>query len=258
MKKKLIQILFAFLFSALAMPAMSEERTYPIDADAVKISKTSNVSMWQGFEFGRPTNVAQFFDDFFDITLARWVVTETGTNTQAIKDAANGILLLTNAAADNDVTSMQLGNTGDATTGESFLPAVGRTIWCESKFAISDATDSDFLVGLSITDTTPIDSANAIIFRKDDDATALKFQTGPTATASLDSNVGTMTAATYTTVGFRVTGTSLVEYWVDGVKKGSFTTNIPTTEMRPTIMIQNGTNAAKNASIDYLFCAETR
>lgn len=255
--KKWFLSLFLMMVAVTAL-AYDGQRTYNINADTVKIQKTSNQTMWQGYEFGRPGAQAQFLDDFFDITLARWVVTEGGAGTQAITDEANGVLLLTNAAADDNSISMQLGNTADAGTGESFLPASGRTIWCESKFKISDATESDFLFGLSITDTTPLDSTNLIAFRKDDGSTALKFVTGPTATASLDSNVGTITAATYVVAGFRVTGTNLVEYWVNGVKKGSFTTNIPTTEMRPTIHIQNGEAVAKTASIDYVFCAESR
>lgn len=257
MKKFLLPFLILMTMASSAF-GYGDNRVYKIDADTVQIHKSSNPSLWQDYEFGRPTAMASYFEDFYTVTLAQWVITEAGAGTEAITNEANGVLLLTNAAADDNSISMQLGNTADAGTGESFQPLAGRTIYCETKVKISDATESDFLFGLSITDTTPLDSTNLVAFRKDDGSTALKFLTGPTATASLDSNVATVVAATYMVLGFKITGTGLVEYYVNDVKKGSFSTNIPTVTMRPTIHIQNGEAVAKTASVDYVFCSETR
>jgi len=212
--------------------------------------------MWDDFEFGRPGRMACYFDDFFVFTAANWVVTETGTNTQAITDEHGGVLLLTNAAADDDRTGLQLGNTGDAGTGESIAPASGRLIYYETRLKISDATQSDFVAGLVTTDTTPLTSANSIKFQKDDGDTQLDVIAENT-TQSIQTNVFTVTTG-YMVLGFKVTGLDKIEYWVNNNKVATIQTNITSTEMRPTFHIQNGEAVAKTMSIDYLFVAATR
>ena len=232
--------------------------TLDFDAEYRGINRTDITnSMWDQFAFGPPGRFSSYYNDFHSVTLAEWVVTETGVNTQVINDAANGILLLTNAAADNDLTSMQLGNTADGGTGESWLPIASRHIWFEARLAISDATQSDMLIGLVVTDTTPLANANGIYFRKDDGDTQIDFETNNTSVASTSSAVGVMDTA-FHTYGFKVTGTGQVEGYLDGVLVATLTSRIPTTELRVTCHIQNGEAVAKTLSWDYVFVAQTR
>lgn len=228
-----------------------------LDREAWRLTRGENEGMWEGFEFGRPGRMAYYFQDFFAWTAAEWVVTETGTNTQAITDEHGGVLLLTNAAADNDLTSLQLGNTGDAATGESIACASGRVVFFETRLKISDATQSDFLAGLVVTDTTPLANANGIHFIKDDGDTQLDIVTTNTSVSTIQTNVFTV-GTSYMKLGFKVTGLDKVEYWVNDVKVGTNSSQIPTTEIRPTFHIQNGEAVAKTMSIDYFVVAATR
>lgn len=208
-----------------------------------------------GFPAPDPTKLSTFWTDFHTFTAGDWTITETeagaGDASQVITDEANGVLLITNDAADNDLVSMQL-------VGESFLPAAGRDIWFKTKLKISDATDSDFLVGLVVTDTSPLTNANGIYFIKPDDAAVVNFVTNASSTATTSSSVHTAVADTYVTLGFRVSGTGIVDYYVNDVYGGRHTTNIPTTELKVTIHIQNGAAAAKTMSLDYILASQTR
>lgn len=74
--------------------------------------------------------------------------------------------------------------------------------------------------------------------------------------------IATFAADTYIKVGFRITGTSLVEYWVNDVYQGSFNTNIPTVPLRITRHFQDGDTGAALGSLtlseDYIFVAQKR
>lgn len=218
-----------------------------VDSDTLKINRIDNANMWQGFEFGRPGSFVYHFDDFFTFTGAEWVVTETGVNTQAISDGHAGRLLLTNAAADNDLTSIQMGNTGDATTGESLLPADGRTIYLECRMVKSDATQSDWLFGLVTTDTTPLSSTTGYFFQKDDGDTNVDVWTNGSTTLSVATD-----DTSFHKYGIRINGTTDVEFWIDDVKESTVTFSGTATEVRPTFHIQNGEAVAKTMTIDYL------
>lgn len=229
-----------------------------IDSEKLKVNRLDNPTMWQGYVFGVPGYLSTHFDDFFTWKATDYTVTEVGTNTQTIADEVNGVLLLTNAAADNDATTLQIGGTSDsATTGESVLPAAGRTIWLETKLKISDATQSDFLFGLVTVDTTPLANANGIYFRKDDGDTNLDCECNSSSVASTESAVATVSTS-YMKLGIKVINTEKVEFWLNDVKKTEISTQIPATEMKLTIHMQNGEAVAKTMSVDYVFLAQTR
>lgn len=203
-----------------------------------------------------PMKLSTFFDDFHDLVISgRYTVTTTedgaGSATEALADEENGVLLITNAAGDDDLDSFQ-------TTGEAFKPKSGRNIWFEAKFKLSDATQSDFLIGLVVTDTTPLANTDGIYFRKDDGDTNLDFETNLSSSASTATAISTLADATYVTVGFFVSGTDFVDYYVNGDKLGRIETTIPTGELKVTFHIQNGEAVAKTASIDYVLASQTR
>lgn len=228
-----------------------------------RLKRDDQESFWDGWEYGaNQTRMVSLFDDFFTTTLptvttGHWVVTETGAGTEAITDEHGGILLLTNAAADNDAISMQFGRTADGTTGESIACASGRTIWYETRLKVSDATQTDWLAGLVVTDTTPLANTDGIFFRKDEDDTQVDVQCAISSVASTMANVFTC-GTSYMKLGFKVSGLSQVSFWINDVKVATLTSNIPTTELRPTFHIQNGEAVSKTMSIDYMFVGATR
>ena len=201
-----------------------------------------------------PTRFHTYFEDFDYYAAGDWTVTETDAGaTQALTDGDGGLLLITNTAADNDLVSLQK-------KGESFRFASGKKLFFEARFKVSDATQSDVVIGLQITDTTPLDVTDGVFFIKADGAATVNLLVEKNNTATTTSSVATMANDTFIRLGFYYDGASAIEYSVDGVVTGtSVTTNLPDDEdMTVTIAIQNGEAAAKTMTVDYVFVAKER
>lgn len=207
-------------------------------------------------ELGQPaaTNFHTYFEDFDYYTAGDWTVTETDAGaTQALTDGDGGLLLITNTAADNDLVSLQK-------KGESFRFESGKALFFEARFKVSDATQSDVVIGLQITDTTPLDVTDGVFFIKADGAATVDFRVEKNNTATTASAMATMANDTYIRLGFYYDGSSAVQYFVNGTYTGSsVTTNLPDDEdMTVTIAIQNGEAAAKTMTVDYVYVAKER
>ncbi len=207
-------------------------------------------------ELGQPaaTLYHTYFEDFDYYTAADWTVTETQAGaTQALTDGDGGLLLITNTAADNDLVSLQK-------VGESFRFASGKPLFFEARFKVSDATQSDVVIGLQITDTTPLDVTDGVFFIKADGAATVDFLVEKNNTATTASAVATMANDTFIRLGFYYDGISAVQYFVNGSIAGSsVTTNLPDDEdMTITIAIQNGEAVAKTMTVDYVYVAKER
>jgi hypothetical protein len=207
-------------------------------------------------ELGQPaaTIFHTYFEDFDYYTAGDWTVTETDAGaTQALTDGDGGLLLITNTAADNDLVSLQK-------KGESFRFESGKALFFEARFKVSDATQSDVVIGLQITDTTPLDVTDGVFFIKADGAATVDFRVEKNNTATTASAMATMANDTYIRLGFYYDGSSAVQYFVNGTYTGSsVTTNLPDDEdMTVTIAIQNGEAVAKTMTVDYIYVAKER
>ena len=163
-------------------------------------------------------------NDFFDFTSTdtlNWTITKVGTGTIALTDGSFGELLLTNSAADNDAINVNK-------VGEFFRPVSGKKMWMKARFKVSDATESDFAIGLAITDTTMITAGggangdgctDGIFFSKDDGDTQLDFQTQLDTTTGQNRATNIATVGTsYMTVGFEYDGKRNINYFVNDVQ----------------------------------------
>ena len=136
-------------------------------ADTEKI--TGSGSMWTDYQFGRPGIYSEWHDYFNyieDDYAGKWVMTNTltaGTASFSVIDSRLGILLIENGTGDDNARSLQAND-------ETFLATSSRNIYCEARFAINDATQSDAMFGLVVRATTPLSNTNGIYFRKDDGA----------------------------------------------------------------------------------------
>lgn len=220
-----------------------------------------------------PTKWHVFFDDFDEFsavledatTAARWTATDTNTTlaTVLLVDGDGGILSVTNTAADNDAIFLQWrGNmAAAAAVHETFRFATGKRMFFKTRFQISDATQSDFVIGLQITDATPLDVTDGIFFIKADDAATVEFRVEKDNVASTVAAFTTLANATWVELAFAYDGRSTFTVYVDGVARGSITTtaNAPDDEdLAVSFGLQNGAAAAKNALIDYIFVAKER
>lgn len=204
-----------------------------------------------------PTAWHTFFNDFDTYAAGDWVITTTelgaGSATETLEDVDGGALLVTNDAADNDLDFFQ-------STVESFLFATNKKLIFKARFRVSDATQSDFVVGLQKTDTTMLDVTDGVFFQKDDGDTNLDFHVEKNNTATIATAIHTMVDATFVTVGFYYNGVDAIDYFINDVQTGtSIVTNLPDDEeLTISFGIQNGEAVAKTMSVDYIFVAKER
>ena len=201
-----------------------------------------------------PTKFHTYYEDFDYYVAGNWTVTETQAGaTQALTDGDGGLLLITNTAADDDLVALQK-------VGESYRFASGKELFFEARFKVSDATQSDVVIGLQITDITPLDVSDGVFFIKADGSTSVSLLVEKNGTATTTSSVATMANDTFISLGFYYDGASSIQYSVNGVVKGtSVTTNLPDDEdMTVTIALQNGEAVAKTMTVDYVFVAKER
>jgi hypothetical protein len=183
--------------------------------------------------------------------LAGYTVTlvETGageTTVAAATTVNGGALLITTDAAENDGANIQM-------LGEAFQPAASTLLYFGCKVQISDATQSDLLVGLCITDTDLLGGmTDGMYFRKPDGSTTLSAvleqdsteTTGTAATVVADTDMYLEIVANGVTVDFYVDGTMLTQM---------AQTNVPDDELlTPSIHFLTGEAVAKTCLIKEL------
>ena len=210
-----------------------------------------------------PFKYYSYTNDFFTYHADEWTITTTeaggGDATEALTSQAGGALLITNDAADDDLDFLQL-------KGEAFKYVAGKNLFFKAKFKVSDATQSDFVMGLGITDTTPLDTTDGIFFIKADGAATMDHLIEKNNSATTNSSVATISDDTFVTVAFHYDptgngGDGSVRIFIDDalVAEETTLTNIPDDEeLTISFGIQNGEAVAKTMTVDYVFAAVER
>ena len=193
-----------------------------------------------------------YFNDFMTYASGDWTITTTeagsGNASEALTSQAGGALLLTNDDADNDLDFLQL-------KGESFKLSSSKRAYFSARFKVSDATQSDFVMGLQITDTTPLATTDGVFFIKDDGDTNLDFIVEKDSTSTDTTAIHTMADDTFVTVAWYIDpDASKVWYSINNAEPVSVVnTNLPDNEeLTVSFGIQNGAAAAKTMTIDYV------
>lgn len=213
------------------------------------------------------TDYYEYFNDFTrptDYDTNDWTLTTTeaggGSASEAIGNLAGGVLVVTNDAADDDADFFQ-------STKEVFKFISGKALEFEARFKISDATQSEFIIGLAITDTTPLDATDGIFFIKADGEATFDFKVVKNSSASTLAGDATTAPAltvaddTYIKVGFYYDGVDdNIQVFINDQRVGAVaTTNAPDDEeLAITFGVQNGEAVAKILSLDYLRVVEQR
>ena len=200
----------------------------------------------------------QYSNDFMTYNSGDWTITTTeagsGNASEALTSQAGGALLITNDDADNDLDFLQL-------KGESFKLSSSKKAYFSARFKVSDATQSDFVMGLQITDTTPLATTDGVFFIKDDGDTNLDFIVEKDSTSTDTTAIHTMEDDTFVTVTWFIDpDASKVFYSVNNAAPVSVVnTNLPDDEeLTVSFGIQNGEGAAKTMTIDYVVAAVER
>lgn len=211
------------------------------------------------------SDYAEYFNDFFEYTAADWTITTTeagaGSATEALTPSIGGALLVTNDDADNDADFFQL-------AGEPFKFVAGKRLYFGIRFKTNDATETDLVAGLQITDTSPLAVSDGIWFGKDDGDTSIDFHVGKNSTQTDEAGVGTLADDTWVKLEFYYDGstdetgaaTGNIQVFVDGVRvAGVALTNVPDDEdLTVSFGIQNGAAAAKTLTVDWIHAVVER
>lgn len=200
-----------------------------------------------------PSSAHTWFDDFDNYTSSEWTVTESDSSaTQSIVAGDGGLLALVNSSVDDHLDAIQW-------TNETFRFETGKKLWAKAKFKVSDATQSDLVVGLQITDATPLAVTDGVFFRKDDGSATLNLVVCKNSTETVTA-VTTMVDDTFVVVGFAYDGVSAIAAYVNDASVAvSATTNMPDDEdLAPSFAVQNGAGAAKTLTVDYALFAKDR
>lgn len=202
-------------------------------------------------------SVVKYIDDFtggpgidtaFD---NQWTITrvEAGAGESTITriDGSGGFARITTDAAENDGINAQLIGEAFELTADQFLyfGAFGLTL--------SDATESDFFLGLAITDTDILGGVtDRIGFEKLDGATDVKFMLEKDTTETLSASLHTATTSPFDVEFVWDGARSEVITFVNGVEKTRpAITNLPNDEaLRLTWQFLTGAAAAKTMDID--------
>lgn len=220
------------------------------------VTNSSDIAFFADMGQLDPTKFHTYFDDFDYFTAGDWTITTTeagaGDATEALTDGDGGLLLITNDAADDDNDFLQK-------KGESFKFVAGKRLWFKTRFKVSDATQSDVVIGLQITDTTPLAVTDGVYFLKADGSTTVNCLVTKNSTSTTTA-AATLASNTFITLGFYYDGASTIQIWADDlVVATSVTTNlVDDEELTISFGIQNGEAVAKTLTIDYILAVKER
>ena len=205
-----------------------------------------------------PHKYHSYFNDFDTYLASDWTITTTedgtGSATEALADGDGGLLLVTNAAGDNDHDFFQL-------VKEGFKYEAGKQLAFHIRFKTNDATQTDIVAGLQLTDTTPLDVTDGIFFLKSDGAATISFIVEKDSTQSTLTLPNSLADDTFMTLGF-VYDPKDQKFHVfqNNVLAGTVvSTNVPDNEeLTVSFGIQNGAAAAKTLTVDYIGASKER
>lgn len=170
-----------------------------------------------------PGDGVHYFDDFqgeLDPTTAcPWTITQTDTKGTISHEAgaAGGVINFTNGgdSADDGINAQK--------TNVAVTPAAGTNIWFEARVK-TDQADEQWAVGLCAVDTTIVaagvwdDVSDKVMFgHHTGTADKIDLITARGATEDDTADAADMTDNTWVTLGFKITGLTKVEFYVDGV-----------------------------------------
>ena len=147
-----------------------------------------------------------------------------GSSEVHASNAAGYLWELLTDNAENDGISMQL-------NGEPFELTSDQDLYCGFEFEINDVTQTDFFLGLAISDTAILGGVtDRIGFESLDGSTDMKFMLEKDSTETLSASLHTLVDATLVFAEFYWNGSG-IEVFVDGVSVATpAVTNLPNDE----------------------------
>lgn len=219
------------------------------------ITNVGESSIFSDMKQPVPTLYGTYYNDFFAYVAGDWVVTATGSTTQALAAGNSGLLLLTNSAANADLLALQK-------TPAMLLMDTAKPCFFSCRFKVSNATVPAFVMGMQVIDTTPLDVTDGIYFLKSAASTSLAIIARKDATtgSTTATGIGTVADDTFLTLGWYYDGNGKLTYSVNGTIQGSLdiTNYFPDTNLTVSFAIQNGDAVARTMTVDWVFQSQER
>ena len=203
-----------------------------------------------------PTKYHVWFDDFDDHIAAQWTLTATsggaGTSAVSIPDADGGLMRITTAADENDGLFAEWDS-------ETFVVESGKQMWIKARLRVGDAEQSDLIVGLHSTDTTPLDATHRFAFISEDGSASVFFNVDDNTTDADSSSVATLADDTWITLAAYYDGKGNISLYADDVKITTMTSvDVPSGELAVGLGYLNGAAGAETTDFDYLLVVKER
>ena len=205
-----------------------------------------------------PHKYHTYFNDFDTYLASDWTITTTeggsGDASEALADGDGGLLLITNDDADNDNDFLQL-------VKEGFKYETNKQLAFNIRFKTNDATQTDIVAGLQLTDTSPLDVTDGIFFLKEDGAATISFIVEKDSSQSTLTLPNSLADDTFMTLGFVYEPKDQkFHVFQNNVLAGTVvSTNAPDNEeLTVSFGIQNGAAAAKTLTVDYIGASKER
>lgn len=214
------------------------------------LSSTYLTGLWRDcplLEYMFDPSIGSLLDEQFhtydaEATVGDYVLTQAVAGSAAISTTAPGTLSIDSGST----TATQGANVQRAKS--CFIPAADKHIWAEFNVSFTGvgALNVQAAIGLFEIDTTIIASSavstsNGIGWTSVTDDGVLLFNCEK-ATAAATSAATTIVSATKVRLGFKVTGVTGIQQYIDGVAVGSSvdTANIPIVRLAPSFVCQTG------------------
>ena len=203
-----------------------------------------------------PTKYHVWFDDFDDYDANMWTETATsvgtGTSAVTVPDADGGLARITTAANENDGIFCEWDS-------ETFKVESGKKMWIKARFQVGDAAQSDMIIGLHSTDTTPLDATHRFAFITEDGSAAMFFNVDDNSTDADSSTVATLADDTFVEVAAYYDGKGTIMLYADGAHITTMSSvDVPSGEMAVGFGYLNGAAGAETTDIDYLLVIKER
>lgn len=203
-----------------------------------------------------PTKFHVWFDDFDDYDANMWTETATsvgtGTSAVTVPDADGGLARITTAANENDGIFIEWDS-------EIFVVEAGKKLFIKTRFQVGDAAQSDLIIGLHSTSTTPLSATHRFAFISEDGAATVIFNVDDNTTDADSSTVATLADDTFITLAAYYDGKGTIELYADDVKITTMTgVSVPSGELAVGIGYLNGAAGAETTDIDYLLVVKER
>jgi hypothetical protein len=216
--------------------------------------------LWNGLpeDIRYDMNRGTFFcDDFLKDPTSDYTITQATAGTFVL-DATDTDITGGIALADCNSTTVTQGI--NIQGAAAFLPTAGTTLVFEARIKAADiATGPEFFLGLSELDTTiigtsAVSSANYIAWTSvtDDEITLFAGEKA----GAMDTNTGhTLVEDTWVKLGFKVTGVTKAEQYINGAKQATTTdlatANIPVVSLAPSLVCQSDGTTDSIVHIDW-------